>query len=205
MIDLYTWTTPNGYKVSILLEELQLPYRVHTIDITQGEQFHPEFLKINPNNKIPAIVDHDTSDHKPFCVFESGAILIYLAEKTGKFLSKKLQHRSETLQWLMFQMAGFGPMLGQAHHFRRFAPEKIPYAIERYTKEAHRLYGVLNQRLADREYVAEDYSIADIALYPWATYFDWQGINLKDFPHVERWMNIIAKRPAVIKGMRVPK
>ena len=204
MIDLYTWRTPNGYKISVMLEELQLPYQVHTINITKGEQFKPEFLKISPNNKIPAIVDHETTDGNALSIFESGAILIYLAEKTGQFFSEDVKKRSEILQWLMFQMAGFGPMLGQAHHFRRFAPEKIPYAIERYTNEAHRLYGVLEHHLAQRDYLAGDYSIADIALYPWATYHEWQGVDLKDFPNVTRWMNLIALRPAVKKGMRIP-
>ncbi len=205
MIDLYTWGTPNGRKVSIMLEETGLAYRVHPIDITKDQQFAPDFLKISPNNKIPAIVDPDGPGGKPISMFESGAILIYLAEKTGRFLSAEPAARYLALQWLMFQMGGFGPMLGQAHHFRRFAKEKIPYAIDRYTTETRRLYGVLDRRLAEAEYVAGDYSIADMALYPWAARHEWQGLELDEFPNVARWFDAISDRPAVVRGMNVPK
>ncbi len=204
MIDLYTWGTPNGRKVSIMLEETGLDYRVRTVDIGKGEQFVPDFVAVNPNSKIPAIVDHDGPGGQPFSLFESGAILVYLAEKTGRFLPAEPRGRYETLQWLMFQMGGFGPMLGQAHHFRRFAPETVPYAVERYTKEARRLYGVLEARLAQADYVAGDYSIADMALWPWTQRADWQGIDFADLPHVRRWSDAIAARPAVQRGMAVP-
>lgn len=205
MIDLYTWGTPNGRKVSIMLEEVGLPYRVHAIDIMKGDQFTPEYVAINPNSKIPAIVDQDGPGGAPFSVFESGAILIYLAEKTGRFLPTDPAGRYGALQWLMFQMGGFGPMLGQAHHFRRFAPEQIPYAVERYSKEAKRLYGVLDKRLAEAEYVAAEYSIADMALYPWTQRADWQGIDIAaEFPNVKRWADSLTARPAVQKGMLVP-
>ena len=203
-IALYTWGTPNGRKISILLEELALPYAVHTIDITKDEQFDPDFLKISPNNKIPAVVDPEGPDGQPISLFESGAILIYFAEKTGKLLSTDPRVRLETLQWLMWQMGGWGPMLGQAHHFRRFAPEKIPYAIDRYTDETRRLYGVLDKRLAEGAYMAGDYSIADIATFPWAARHEWQGIELADFPHLKRWYDAVAARPAVARGMAVP-
>lgn len=205
MIDFYTWTTPNGRKVSIMLEETGLPYRVHAIDISKGDQFKPEFVAINPNSKIPAIVDPDGPDGKPINVFESGAILIWLAEKTGKFLSTDKRRRIETLQWLMFQMGGIGPMFGQAHHFRKFAPEPLPYAIERYTKEAKRLYGVLDRRLGEVEYLATEYSIADIATYPWVARHEWQGVSLNEHPNVKRWFEAIGDRPAVQRGMAVPK
>ena len=204
MIDLYTWGTPNGRKVSIMLEEVALPYRVHTIDIGKGDQFTPEYVAINPNSKIPAIIDEDGPGGEPVRLFESGAILVYLAEKTGKFLSADPRQRYLTLQWLMFQMGGFGPMLGQAHHFRRFAPEQVPYAVERYSKETARLYGVLDHRLGEAEFVAGDYSIADMALYPWTERHDWQGIDLAHFPNVARWRAALAARPAVQKGMSVP-
>ena len=204
MIDLYTWITPNGRKVSIMLEECALPYRVHEINIGQDEQFTPEFIAINPNGKIPAIVDSDGPDGKPISMFESGAILVYLAGKTGRFLPATDRGKYEALQWLMFQMGGVGPMFGQAHHFRRFAPEKIPYAIERYSKEARRLYGVMDAQLKDREFLAGPYTIADIATYPWAARHEWQGVDLGDFPNVRRWFNTIAARPAVKKGMTVP-
>ena len=203
-IALYTWGTPNGRKISILLEELALPYAVHTIDITKDEQFDPDFLKISPNNKIPAVVDPEGPDGRPIGLFESGAILIYFAEKTGKLLSTDPRVRLETLQWLMWQMGGWGPMLGQAHHFRRFAPEKSPYAIDRYTDETRRLYGVLDKRLAEGAYMAGDYSIADIATFPWAARHEWQGIELADFPHLKRWYDAVAARPAVARGMAVP-
>ena len=205
MIDLYTWKTPNGYKISIMLEEIKLPYTIHPIDISQQEQFKPKFLKLNPNNKIPAIVDHDGPGGKPISLFESGAILIYLAEKSGKLLPKNPRERAITLQWLMFQMGGLGPMLGQAHHFLHYAKKKIPYAIERYTNEAKRLYGVLNKHLRDSEYLASKYSIADIAAFPWIEFHERQNIDLSDFPHVKRWHKAIAKRPAVIKGMKIPE
>lgn len=205
MIDLYTWGTPNGRKISIMLEETALPYTVHPINIGAGDQFTADYVAINPNSKIPAIVDQDGPGGQPITVFESGAILIYLAEKTGRFLPADPRGRMLTLQWLMFQMGGFGPMLGQAHHFRRYAPEKIDYAITRYTNEAQRLYGVLERRLAQAEYVAGDYSIADMALFPWSVTHEWQGVDLAaDFPNVKRWYDRIAARPAVQKGMTVP-
>ena len=204
MIDLYTWSTPNGRKASIVLEELGLPYKAHPIDITKGEQFAPDFLKISPNNKIPAMVDPDGPGGAPISLFESGAMLIYLAEKTGQLLPADPRRRYEALQWLMWQMGGFGPMLGQAHHFRRFAPEQVPYAIERYTKETRRLYGVLDGRLAEADYLAGDYSIADIAAFPWAARHGWQGVALEEFANVKRWYDAIAARPAVARGMAVP-
>jgi GSH-dependent disulfide-bond oxidoreductase len=204
MIDLYTWGTPNGRKVSIMLEELGLPYQVFPIDISKGDQFASDYIRINPNSKIPAIVDHDGPGSKPFAVFESGAILIYLADKTELFLPKGPTVHYETLQWLMFQMGGVGPMFGQAHHFRRFAPEKIPYAIERYTKEARRLYGVMDLQLKDHEYLAGPYTIADIATFPWAARHEWHGVDLNEVPNVKRWFETIAQRPAVKKGMAVP-
>jgi GST-like protein len=201
VIDLYTWTTPNGRKVSIALEELGLPYTVHAIDIGKDEQFAPAFLKVSPNNKIPAIVDRDNN----FSLFESGAILLYLAEKTGKLLPKDLQARYRVIEWLMWQMGGPGPMLGQVHHFVKFNPGKAPYAEERYSKEAHRLYGVLDRKLAETEYVAGDYSVADIAIWPWISRFEWQQIDLNKYPNVKRWYVAIANRPAVQKGYQVPK
>jgi GST-like protein len=202
MIDLYTWTTPNGRKVSIMLEELALPYRVHPINIGKGEQFAPEYVAINPNSKIPSLVDSDGS--APVAMMESGAILIYLADKTGRLLPKSGQDRYVALQWLMFQMGGVGPIFGQVHHFLRAAKEPVPYAIERYTKETQRLYGVLNARLQDRQYLAGDYSIADIATYPWVARYEWHKTNLADFPHVKRWFDAISARPAVQRGMKVP-
>jgi len=204
-IELYTWSTPNGRKASIALEELGLDYSVHTINITKDEQFAPDFLKISPNNRIPAIVDPEGPDGKPISLFESGAILIYLAEKTGKLLPADPRARYAALQWLMWQMGGFGPMLGQAHHFRRFAKEEVPYAVERYTNETRRLYGVLDKRLQEADYLAgADYSIADIATFPWAARHEWHGIALEDFPAVKRWYDAIEARPAVQKGMVVP-
>ncbi|WP_420348649.1 glutathione S-transferase N-terminal domain-containing protein [Pelagibius sp.] len=203
-IDFYTWTTPNGRKVSIALEELGLDYAAHSVNITKDEQFAPDFLKISPNNKIPAIVDPQGPDGEPISVFETGAILLYLAEKTGQLMPDDPRDRNAALQWLMWQMGGFGPMLGQAHHFRRFAPEQIPYAVNRYSNEAGRLYGVLNKRLEEVEYLAGDYSVADIATFPWAARHEWQGIVLEDFPQVKRWYDAIAARPAVEKGMAVP-
>ncbi|CAA7614398.1 putative S-transferase [Magnetospirillum sp. LM-5] len=204
MIELYTWGTPNGRKVSIMLEECGLPYRVHPIDITKGDQFAPDYLAINPNSKIPAIIDPDGPGGQPLNLFESGAILIYLAEKTGCLLPSDPRGRALTLQWLMFQMGGIGPMFGQTHHFRKFAPEPVPYAIERYSKETRRLYGVLEARLGEADYLAGDYSIADIATYPWVTRAEWQGIDLTQFPRVARWAEKIAARPAVRRGMAVP-
>ncbi len=204
MIDLYTHTTPNGRKISIMLEEVGLPYTVHQVDISKNEQFAEEFLAISPNNKIPAIVDQDGPGGKPLSLFESGAILIYLAEKTGKLLPQDVRARAEAIQWLMFQMSGFGPMLGQAHHFRVYAQQKIQYGIDRYTKEANRLYGVLNARLGRSAYVAGEYSIADIALYPWSALYERQGVDLAEYPNVARWQREIAARPAVERGMRVP-
>ena len=203
-IDLYTWGTPNGRKISIALEELALPYSVHPIDITKDEQFAPAFLAISPNNKIPAIVDPDGPDGQPISLFESGAILIYLAEKTGQFMPTEPRARLLVLQWLMWQVGHWGPMLGQAHHFRRFAKEQIPYAIDRYTNETQRLYGVLDRHLAETPYMAGDYSITDMATFPWAARHEWQGIDLAAFPHVQRWYDAIAARSAVQRGMAVP-
>jgi GST-like protein len=204
MIDLYTWATPNGHKVHIMLEECGLDYTVHPVDIGAGEQFTPAFLKISPNNKIPAIVDRDGPDGAPLAVFESGAILLYLAEKTGRFLPAEPRGRSLTLQWLMFQMGGLGPMLGQAHHFLRYAPEPIPYAQDRYRNEARRLYGVLDDRLADSAFLAgPDYTIADIACWPWTRFPDRQGVERADYPNFVRWFDAIAARPAVQKGIQV--
>jgi GST-like protein len=204
-IDLYTWSTPNGRKVSILLEELGVPYKTHAIDISKNDQFAPTFVAINPNSKIPAIVDSAGPDGQPINVFESGAILIYLAEKFGKFLPKDARGRSVTLQWLMFQMGGFGPMLGQAHHFMKFAPVKVEYGIERYGKEAKRLYGVLDKHLASNTYLAGDeYTIADMATYPWAARHEYHQVDLAAFPNVKRWYDAIGARPAVKKGMAVP-
>ncbi len=202
MIDLYTWGTPNGRKVSIMLEEVALPYEVHPVHIGQGDQFKPEFLAISPNNKIPAIVDRDNGQS----VFESGAILIYLAEKTGKLLPTDFKARMDALQWLMFQMGGVGPMFGQTHHFNRFAKEKIPYAIDRYVGETKRLYGVMDQQLGKQDYLAGDYSIADVATFPWVARWTWHGLEggLKDFPNVTRWYDAIRARPAVQRGYNVP-
>jgi GST-like protein len=204
MIDLYTWPTPNGKKISIMLEETGLPYRANKIDITNNEQFAPEYLAINPNGKIPSIVDHDGPGGGDFTVFESGSILIYLAEKAGMLLPTEPVARITTIEWLMFQMSALGPMLGQAHHFRRFAPEPVPYAVERYEKEAARLYGVLDRRLGEVEYLAGAYSIADIASFPWIYRYEWQGIALEDYPNVARWFKAIKARPAVQRGIKVP-
>lgn len=204
MIDLYTWSTPNGRKVSIMLEELGLPYNVHAINIGKNDQFTPEFIAINPNSKIPAIVDSDGPDGKPLSMMESGAILSYLADKAGKFLSTAPRERYAALQWLMFQMGGVGPMFGQVHHFLRAAKEPVPYAIERYTKETQRLYGVLDARLKGERYLAGEYSIADIATYPWAARHEWHKTRLEDFPNVKRWFDEISQRPAVQRGMAVP-
>lgn len=202
-IELYYWPTPNGHKITIFLEEAGVPYQIHRVDIGNGDQFKPEFLAISPNNKMPAIVDADGPDGKPFAVFESGAILLYLAEKTGKFLPAAKRERYQVIEWLMFQMASIGPMLGQAHHFRGYALEQIPYAINRYTREANRLYGVLDRCLTASEYVAGEYSIADMAIYPWIVPYERQGQKLSDFPHLRAWFEKISARPAVEKGMAV--
>ncbi|MBO4120050.1 glutathione S-transferase N-terminal domain-containing protein [Cupriavidus gilardii] len=204
MIDVYSWATPNGHKVHIMLEECGLPYQVHPINIGAGDQFGEEFLKISPNNKIPAIVDSEGPDGQPISLFESGAILVYLAGKTGKFLPEDVRGKYETLQWLMFQMGGVGPMLGQAHHFRIYAPEKIEYAIQRYTNEARRLYGVIDKQLSNRPWLAgDDYTIADIATFPWLRSWQNQGVELDDYPNLKRWFNTIAERPAVKRGVEV--
>jgi len=204
MIDVYSWATPNGHKVHIMLEECGLPYRVHPINIGAGDQFKPEFLKISPNNKIPAIVDDQGPDGRPISLFESGAILLYLASKTGKFLPRSDRQKFEVLQWLMFQMGGVGPMLGQAHHFRIYAPEKIEYAVNRYTNEAKRLYGVMDGQLATHRYIAGDeYTIADIAIFPWLRSWQNQGIDWADYPHLKKWFDEISARPAVTRGVQV--
>lgn len=204
MIDVYTWATPNGHKVHIMLEECGLEYKVHPINIGAGDQFGEEFLKISPNNKIPAIVDSDGPDGQPISLFESGAILLYLAGKTGKFLPEDVRGKYDALQWLMFQMGGVGPMLGQAHHFRIYAPEKIEYAVNRYTNEAKRLYGVIDKQLSTQAWLAGDtYTIADIATFPWLRSWQNQGVDLDDYPHLKRWFNEIAERPAVKRGVEV--
>ncbi|HEX2335184.1 MAG TPA: glutathione S-transferase N-terminal domain-containing protein [Hyphomicrobiaceae bacterium] len=200
MIDLYTWSTPNGRKVSIMLEECGLEYVTHAINITKDEQFKPEFLKISPNNRIPAIVDREAGRS----LFESGAILLYLAEKTGKFWPQDPARRWQTVEWLMWQMGGVGPMIGQVHHFVRNNKGKAPYAEERYVKETHRLYGVLDKRLAQEEYVAGDYSIADMAIWPWISRFEWHTVDLNQYANVSRWYKAIAARPAVARGYDVP-
>ncbi len=204
MIDLYTWGTPNGKKVSIMLEECALPYTLHKVNVGKDEQFAPDYLKINPNGKIPSIVDSEGPGGKSIALMESGAILFYLAEKTGKFLAADAAGRYQTLEWLMFQMGGVGPIFGQTHHFLRAAKEPVPYAIARYTTEKDRLYGVLNARLGDAEYLAGDYSIADIATYPWVSRFEWHNTKLEDYPNVNRWFSAISARPGVQKGMVVP-
>ncbi len=201
MIDLYTFPTPNGRKVSIALEELALEYQVHSVDIRNEEQFSEGFLKISPNNKIPVIVDRDTG----VSLMESGAILLYLAEKTGQLIPQDQKRRWQCMEWLMWQMGGVGPMLGQVHHFKKFNSGLSPYAEERYFNEAQRLYGVLNQRLRDREFIIEEYSLADIALWPWISRFEWQGIDLNTYPEIKRWYLAIAQRPAVIAGYDIPK
>src|SRR3972149_3121376 len=203
MIDLYRWPTPNGQKVSIMLEEAELPYTAHGIDIGRGEQFAPDFLRISPNNKIPAIVDTEGPEGRPYPLFESGAILLYLAEKTAKFLPKSGRGRFDAVQWLMFQMGGLGPMLGQAHHFRQYAPEKIAYAVHRYTNEAGRLYRVMDTQLADHEYLAGDLSIADFASYPWIVPYERQGQDLEQFPNLKRWFDTLKERPKLRKGFAV--
>jgi len=203
MIDFYTWKTPNGQKIAIMLEEAGLPYKVHLVDLSKQEQFKARFLKINPNNKIPAIVDQEGPGHQPFSLFESGAILIYLAEKTGKFLSSDPRRRYETLQWLMFQMGGVGPMLGQLHYFQHYAAERIPYAIERYANEARRLYSIMEGCLEKEPYFAGDYSIADMAIFPWVNLHERQKIDLEDYPHLKVWHHTISQRPGVIRGYQI--
>ena len=206
MIELYYWTTPNGHKITIFLEEAGLPYSIKPINISKGEQFEAEFLKISPNNRIPAIIDNQPRDGKgPLSVFESGAILQYLAEKTGRFFPADLRGRSEVMQWLFWQMAGLGPMAGQNGHFNNYAPEKIAYAIDRYVKETERLYGVLDERLAGREFIAGDYSIADMASYPWIVPHERHGQNLDDFPNLKRWFLAIGQRPAVQRAYEIAK
>ena len=204
MIEVFTWPTPNGHKVHIMLEECGLPYRATPVDIGAGDQFKPEFLKISPNNKIPAITDPQGPDGKPISLFESGAILVYLAAKTGKFLPVSDRAKFEVLQWLMFQMGSVGPMLGQTHHFRMYAPQKLEYAIDRYSNEARRLYCVIDRRLSQSAWLAgADYSIADIATFPWLRSWERQGIVLSDYPHLQAWFNKIAERPAVQRGVKV--
>jgi GST-like protein len=207
MIDLYYWTTPNGHKITMFLEEAGLPYQLHPVHIGRGEQFKPEFLRIAPNNRIPAIVDQAPSDGGvPISLFESGAILLYLADKLGQFIPQDLRGRNVALQWLFWQMGGLGPMAGQNHHFGQYALEKIPYAIERYTKETARLYGVLNKHLADgRDYIAGGYSIADMACYPWVVPYEKQGQKLEDFPHLAQWFARVAQRPATVRAYAVAK
>jgi GSH-dependent disulfide-bond oxidoreductase len=201
MLDLHYWTTPNGHKVTIFLEEAALPYKIIPVNIGKGEQFKTEFLTVSPNNRIPALVDHAPADGgKPLAVFESGAILLYLAEKTGKFLSKDLRVRTDAIQWLFWQMGGLGPMSGQNNHFSNYAVDKIPYAMDRYRNEVNRLYGVLDKRLADRPFIAGEYSIADMASYPWIVPHERQGQKIADFPHLKRWLETIAARPAVVRA-----
>ncbi len=204
MIDLYTWKTSNGRKATIMLEECGLEYRLHPIDIGKGDQFTPEFVAINPNSKIPAIVDQDGPGGKPYTVIESGAILMYLAEKTGRFMPQEMAARYEVIQWLMFQMGGIGPIFGQVHHFLRAAKEKVPYGIERYGTECRRLYGVLNGRLDGRDYLAGDLSIADFATLPWVFRHDWQEVDLAEYPNVKDWYDRLMARPALARGMDLP-
>jgi GST-like protein len=204
MIDLYTWPTPNGHKVHIMLEETGIPYRVHPVNIGAGEQFAPDFLKISPNNKMPAMIDTDGPGGKPLSMFESGAMLIYLASKSGRFLPEDLIKKWSTLSWLMFQMGGVGPMLGQAHHFLGYAPERIPYAMDRYRNEANRLYGVIDRRLGESAYIAcDEYTIADMAIVPWLRYPDRQGVEIDEYPRLKRWRDAILERPAVKRGVEV--
>ena len=204
MIDLYTWPTPNGHKVHIMLEETGIPYRVHPINIGAGEQFTPAFLKISPNNKMPAMVDPDGPGGMPLSMFESGAMLIYLASKSGKFLPEDLAQKWSTLSWLMFQMGGVGPMLGQAHHFLGYAPERIPYAMDRYKNEANRLYGVIDRRLGETKYIAcDEYTIADMAIVPWLRYPDRQGVEVGEYPRLKKWRDAILERPAVKRAVEV--
>lgn len=204
MIDLYYWPTPNGHKITVFLEEAGIAYEIKPVDIGAGDQFKPEFLAFSPNNRMPAIIDTAPIDGgEKISVFESGAILLYLAEKTGKFLSGDIRQKKITMEWLFWQMGGFGPMLGQNHHFTRYAPEPIPYAIDRYQRETERLYGVLNKHLENREFITDDYSIADMACYPWAVAHDWHHVALERYPHVQRWHDAIKQRPAVIKAYTI--
>ena len=205
MIDLYTWVTPNGRKISIMLEEVGLPYETHPVNLSKDEQFRPEFLALSPNNKIPAIVDRDGPGGKPYSLFESGAILMYLAEKTGKLMPKETVARYQVIQWLMFQMGGVGPMFGQTHYFYRHCPENEPFGRERFAKEVARLYGVMNKRLGESPFLAGDYSIADIATYPWVSRYEMHRTKLEDFANVKRWFDGLTARPAVKRGMEVPK
>jgi GST-like protein len=205
MIDLYTWTTPNGRKISIMLEEIGLPYEVHPVNLSKGEQFKPEYLAINPNGKIPAIVDRDGPGKKPYSLFESGAILMYLAEQTGRLMPKDTGARYEVIQWLMFQMGGVGPMIGQAHQFLRNSPENELFGRERFSKEVARLYGVMDEHLGESRFLAGDYSIADIATYPWVARYEMHRTKLEDFHNVKRWYDTIGARPAVKRGMEIPK
>lgn len=205
MIDVYYWPTPNGHKITIALEEMGLPYTIKPINIGQGDQFKPEFLAFSPNNRMPAIIDHDTPDGEPQSIFESGAILLYLAEKTGQFMPSDDRGKYKVYEWLMWQMGGFGPMLGQAHHFNFYAKQKLPYAMDRYSTESNRLYGVLDRQLADHEYVAGDYSIADMAIFPWTRTYERQGVDITDYPHVVRWRELMSTRPAVKTGYFVGK
>lgn len=204
MIDLYTWATPNGRKVSVMLEETGLAYEVHAINLQKGDQFKPEYLAINPNNKIPAIIDRDGPGGKAYTLFESGAILMYLAEKTGKLMPKEVRARYEVIQWLMFQMGGVGPMFGQAHNFFRYDPQQGSYGVERFKKEVARLYAVMDKRLSDSPFLAGDYSIADIATYPWVSRYEMHRTKLEDFPNIKRWFDGISGRPGVQRGMAVP-
>mgnify|MGYP001283281123 FL=1 len=202
MYDIYNWPTSNGRKINIAVEELEEEYKIHPIAIGKGDQFSAEFTELNPNQKIPAVIDQDGPDGKPYTMFESGAILMYLAEKHGKLIPTDMIKRYEVIQWLMFQMAGVGPNLGQTHHFRRAAPEKVPYAIERFTNETRRLWGVMDKRLEDRDWLAADeFSIADIAVFPWAMRHEWQGISLDEFPNMKRWYKIVESRPGVKRGL----
>ncbi len=203
MIDIYSWPTPNGHKIHIMLEETGLEYNVHQINIDKGEQFNGDFLKISPNNRIPAMVDQDGPENKSISIFESGAMLIYLAEKVDKFIPSNAQSRYLTFQWLMWQMGGVGPMFGQSNHFSHYAPEKITYAIDRYNNECLRLYNVMDKRLNEADYLAGDYSIADIATFPWARGFERRGVEISEFPNVERWLNKINERPAVKRGVQI--
>jgi GSH-dependent disulfide-bond oxidoreductase len=203
MIDVYFWPTPNGYKVTVMLEELGLKYNIVPVNIGRGDQFRPEFLKISPNNRMPAIIDSEGPGGKPFAIFESGAILMYLAEKYGKLMPSETRGKYEVIEWLMFQMASVGPMLGQAHHFRLYAPEKLQYAIDRYTNEARRIYNVIDKRLGDAAYLAGEYSIADVAVYPWLVPHNMQGQNLDDTPNLKRWYEEVRNRPAVQRGFAV--
>jgi GST-like protein len=204
MIELYSWKTSNGRKATIMLEEIGLPYNLHPINIGKDDQFTAEFIAINPNSKIPAMIDTDGPDGKPYTVIESGAILMYLAEKSGQFLPQDRAGRYEVIQWLMWQMGGVGPIFGQVHHFLRAAKEEVPYAINRYTTECRRLYSVLDRRLEGRDYVAGDLSIADFAIFPWTARYDWQQIDLNEYPNVKRWFDSIMARPAVQRGMELP-